>query len=129
MKRLAATFAFLWWAQALICLIPGLAHAHDGSPAQHAAHTAHGHHHASPAEAERAPTSDHDPGCEQHCASLAQALPLLAPAAAPPTFAFLLPLAATAAPLASARFAARAVGEQHQLPPPDFVLEHASLLI
>ncbi len=132
MKHLALTFALLWWAQGAVCLIPGLAHSHGEaavvSGAEHVDHAMHAHHGVSVPEQESAPTQDGDDGCEQHCASLAQAISPTA-TITPAVAAIWLPLVLAAAPRAIQHVAARTLDSHHNPPPPDFVIHHASLLI
>ena len=98
MKRLAPLFALLWWGQIPLCLLAAEAsHAHGSAEAvatgehQHAGHGA-----ATPTAPEEEDLPG-DPSCAEHCASLAQAVPVPAASSAVPLAASLaLPLAAAA---------------------------------
>jgi hypothetical protein len=132
LKHLALMFALFWWAQGAVCLIPGLAHAHSGSAevsgTEHADHAAHGHHGVSVPDDGSEPTPESDAGCEQHCASLAQAV---SPAASviPWPSALWLPHRPAETHLVVQRVAARSLDLHHNPPPPDFVITHVALLI
>jgi len=99
MKRLAPLFALLWWGQIPLCLLAAEAsHAHGSAEAaatgeQHN-HAGHGAAAPSAPEGEGGPG---DPSCAEHCASLAQAVPVSAAMSAIPLAASLvLPFAAAA---------------------------------
>ena len=131
-KQLALIFAVFWWAQGAFCLLPGLRHAHGGdfatTGAAHAEHALHAHHGASAQRDPNPSLPEDDSGCEQHCASLSQAL---APAAsATPLIATLgLPPATPVVQPAVLLVATRSLDSHHGPPPPDLVITNASLRI
>jgi hypothetical protein len=97
MKRLAPLLALLWWVQTPLCLLEAEAsHAH-ATP--EAAAVGEQHHHAghgpatpSAPDGEGVPS---DGSCAEHCASLAQAVPVQATSSAgSPVTSFALPLEA-----------------------------------
>lgn len=132
MKRLALILALFWSAQEVLCLLPGLAHAHDSTAAAAAAaygdHASHGHPGASTSDPARTPAPEHDAGCEQHCASLAQALSPLAPAVASAA-TLSLPLDPPKVQLVVQLLAARRLDSHHGPPPPDLVVTNTTFLI
>ena len=132
LRRLALIFALFWWAQGAVCLLPGLSHAHSGSLATTAAvhpdHEAQAGHGASGQRDANAPRPDGDSGCEQHCASLSQALSPAAPAI-PWIVTLWLPLGTPEVQPAMLRIATRSLDSHQGPPPPDLVITNASLLI
>lgn len=94
MKRVALLLALLWWGQTPLCLLAeGELHAHGaGEAAAAGPHHQAGHGAPAPSAPEGAGLPGH-PSCAEHCASLAQALPMPATsAAAPPAGALALPV-------------------------------------
>lgn len=132
LRRLALIFALFWWAQGSVCLLPGLSHAHSGAlattGAEHPDHEAHAHLGASGQRDASAPHPDGGSGCEQHCASLSQALSPAASAIA--WIATLwLPLATPEVQPSIPRVATGNLASHHGPPPPNLVITNASLLI
>jgi len=98
MKRVALLLAFLWWGQTPLCLLAdGELHAHgSGGAAAASSHQHAGHGAPTPSATEDGGLPD-DPSCAEHCASLAQALPVTATSsAAPPAGGFAMPVQAPA---------------------------------
>lgn len=130
-KHLALIFALFWLAQAAVCLLPGLAHAHSTQPtavAEFGDYARHGHHGASTSVPASTPAPEHDAGCDQHCASLTQALSPLSPAVGW-TATLWLPLDSVKMQLVVQLVAARRLESRHGPPPPDLVLTNATFLI
>ena len=132
LRRLALICALFWWAQGAVCLLPGLSHAHSGSLATTAAvhpdHEAQAGHGASGQRDANAPRPDGDSGCEQHCASLSQALSPAA-SAMPLIAALWLPLATPEVQPSVLRVTERSLDSHHGPPPTNLVITNASLLI
>jgi hypothetical protein len=98
MKRLAPLVALLWWGQIPLCLLAAEAsHAHGSAQAVATGEHQHTGHGAAPATAPEDEGGPADPSCAEHCASLAQAVPVPATSSAAPLAASLvLPFAAAA---------------------------------
>jgi hypothetical protein len=132
LRRVALIFALFWWAQGAVCLLPGLSHAHSGvlatTGAEHPDPEAHARRGASEQRDANAPRPDDESDCEQHCASLSQAL---SPAASAIAWiaALWLPLATPEVQPSIRRVATGNLDSRQGPPPPNLVIKNASLLI
>jgi len=125
-KSFALILVMLWWAQGPICALPGASHTHESAAATHAG-ADHGEQGPAPRPAghqHQRPNSDS--GCEEHCASLAQAVTPQTPQAQQPSGPGLALLAARPVLHGSLRLASRVEGAP-EAPPPDLLLRTSVL--
>ena len=126
MKSLALSVALLWWTQTPLCLFADASHSHGAAPAVSAREHHHPGHRAGSPAGPADGSVPHDPACAEHCASLAQAVPVPdASSTAPPAGVLVLPISPLAmAPASTAPWPSLGVLRK---PPPD-PLRHGSVL-